>query len=391
MLLIATKFFRNAVFLLLHTLGSGLFGQQAMEDRKIEADLTRSALDHIYNLQFSESEKSIRQLEKAGKTHIVYFLKALQTYWKYMPLKKGTEEYILYEHYLISSVKQADELYMKDQHKDVEGIFFSFASYGKLAVFYADEGSVMKAVSYASKAYFSLKKGFELKDDFAEFYFTTALYNYFREKYPENNPMYKPFTWFFEKGNKNLGIDQLIFASDRALFTKAEANYYLFHINLRYEKNPSSAVKYAKTLHEVYPENPLFQAYYCESLLFDKKFEVAERLIENLQSVDQPFYRILTYLFQGMLLEKYRPNFKEAEKHYLKALELADSYNFDVNYYKSLAWAGMARLADREGDKDKARDHYSKAMKLAPYDIVTDEAKAYLQSRKNAREQAKIR
>jgi hypothetical protein len=354
-----------------------VFAQQLFIERKAEVDLTKKALDQIYNFQFNEAEKNMQSLEEQfGNRPGLNLLKALHIYWKNLPLNKGSDGYKKYEELLNLTARQAEDLLKKDKN-DVEGIFFTLAAYGNLAAFYADEASYMKALNHARKAYAPLKKGFELKEEFAEFYFTTGLYNYYREIYPEKYPIYKPFIWLFQSGDKRLGINQIKIASSIALFTKAEADSYLFHIHLRYEKNPAAAMPYSRKLHEAYPANLLFQAYHAESLVFGQKYKDAERLVENLVSSEMPFYKIPGHIFRGMLLEKYHHNLKDAEDAYLTALELADADNFEFKYYKSLAWSGLARIADHHGDNNKAKEYYSRSLKLTSYDIVSDEAKEY--------------
>jgi tetratricopeptide (TPR) repeat protein len=353
-----------------------LYGQKLLIDRKTDVELTKKALDQIYSFQFNEAEETILLLrERLGDYPGIDLLNAVLVFWKHLPLKKGTIEYKKYEEYLNSAARLAEEM-LRRNNQDAEGIFFSLAAYGNLASYYADEGSIMKALGNARKAYASLKKGFNLKDEYAEFYFTTGLYNYYREKYPEKNPIYKPFTWFFERGDKKLGIQQIRVASDKAIFTNAEADYYLFHIHLRYEKDPASALVYARKLHKAYPSNLVFQAYLAESLIFSRQFEEAEGLVKNLLSSETPFFKIPGNLFQAMLLEN-NNNLKEAERKYNAVLELAETENFDMNYYRSLSFAGLARIADKRGDKTKAREYYGRASKLSSYDIVTDEARAY--------------
>ncbi len=352
--------------------------QQIFSNRETEVVITKTALDHIYNFQFEKANENIQQLEKLLGSHAgLDLIKAIHVYWEHLPLQPGTEAYKNYEDHLIKSARQADDL-LKKNKKDIEGIFFSMAAYGYLAALYADEGNIMKAIGNARKAYGALSKGFDLKDELAEFYFSTGLYNYYREKYPERHPGYKPFVWVFEKGDKATGIAQLKTASENSLFTRVEAFYYLFHILMRHENNPAEAIKYSGKLMTLYPDNLLYNAYHIEALIFNGQFDQAEPVIGRLLATDRQFYTIPGKLFQGMILEKKHRKLEEAKKLYEHMLTETESVLFDIDYYKSLALAGLARIAHEKGDQNLAKENYQKALKLGSYDIVNVEAKEYI-------------
>lgn len=48
-----------------------------------------------------------------------------------------------------------------------------------------------------------------------------------------------------------------------------------------------------------------------------------------------------------------------------------------VKEYHAMAYAGLARIADRAGDKRLARSHYKKSLELAEYKRNIAEAKNY--------------
>ena len=68
-----------------------------------------------------------------------------------------------------------------------------------------------------------MKTGFDLMHKNPEFYYTTGLYNYYREQYPESHPGYKTVVWVLAGGDKEKGLQLLHKASKEALFTKTEA------------------------------------------------------------------------------------------------------------------------------------------------------------------------
>jgi len=352
--------------------------QQILLERKEEVVLTKKALGMIYNFEFDSASAIISELEKITGPHPgIPLLQALSIFWECQPLARGSDQYYKYEKLLLQSAELSEQFLKKDE-MDLEGVFFSLAAYGYLASFYADEGNPLKAISNARKAYVSLKKGFTLMDEFKEFYFTTGLYNYYREKYPENHPIYKPFMWLFASGDKRLGLDQLKKASREAVFTRIEAYYYLFHTYLRYEKDPATALIYTSKMVEKHPRNPAFKAYHAEALAAAGRYEEASPIVNQLKNETNPFYTLPAAILDGLMLEKKEKQLEQAEASYRKALDMAEKAGFDTDHYAAMAWAGLARIADKKGEKNKAREFYSKALKLSSYDIVMDEAEEYL-------------
>lgn len=367
-----------AVFFMLLTLSGVLNAQDLLSDRKEEVELTKKALDHIYGFEFEEAKATIAKLDKIIPAHPgLTLLEALAIYWQEYPLKAGSKARSEYEAALNKTAERADAMLERSKN-DVEGIFFTLAAYGFLTGYYAEEGSIFKALGFARKAYSSLKAGFDLKDEFDEFYFSTGLYNYYREKYPENNAGYKSVAWLFQSGDKELGIRQLQTASRQALFTKVEADYYLFHIYLRYESDPQSALTYAQRLARTYPQNLTFAGYYAENLLAVGRFAEGDRLANRLMESSKTYYRLPGHVLHAIALEKSKNKLDEAAVHYEKALELSESAQFDADHYRSMAFLGLGRIAATRGNHKLAVEWHDKALKTARYDITINEAKKFL-------------
>ena len=184
--------------------------------------------------------------------------------------------------------------------------------------------------------------------------------------------------WVFRNGDKKLGLKQLDHASKEATFTKAEASMYLAHIYLRYENKPLVAVTYSGDLVEKFPGNVFFKINHGEALLAAGKFEESYSLIQKLLLETKDFYRMSGEIFYGIYLEKHLSDLKKAKVWYEKSLISGDELGARADNKKSLAHAGLARIAIAHGDNQAAHDHYRKALKLAQYDAVKNEAKGYL-------------
>jgi tetratricopeptide (TPR) repeat protein len=113
-----------------------------------------------------------------------------------------------------------------------------------------------------------------------------------------------------------------------------------------------------------------------ETLLLTGHFDEAAKGMEKLKANNKGFYPIAYNTFQGMIYEKSNKNDSAAQKSYLAALKTPHDDQYTREYY-AMSYAGLARIASRAGDKNKAKDYYKKALEKAEYRSIIKEAKAY--------------
>ncbi len=258
-------------------------------------------------------------------------------------------------------------------------ISFMLSAHGLLALYENEDGNTFKAAGQAKNAYSYLKRGFDLLEAYPDFYFSTGLYNYYREKYPELRPAYRPFMWFFRNGDTVLGIKQLDTAVRKSLFLEVEAADYLTHIYLFYEDRPGQALPYARRLVNDYPDNLYFAVNYAHAALGAEQFAGVEAYVEKLISSNKRYFQVTGHLFKGMLLEKRDQAWDAAEAAYLKSLQSNIGIaGEEAKNYRSYAYAGLARIADHEKKIVQAKNLYEQALNAAQYPPVKKEAEAYL-------------
>jgi len=340
--------------------------------------IVKKGLYCIYNTESEKAERYIQAVEEFMPHHpVAPMMRALNANWSTNPLETDSPEFRKLIGHLQLSLDRTRN-YLKKDPNDPEAVFFAMAIYAWLAQFYDEEGSALKALNSAKNAYQFMKIGFGELDQSPEFYFSTGMYNYYRVQYPESNPVYKPFVWVFREGDKELGLKQLERASNEAVFTRTEASMYLAHIFLRYENKPARAVHFSKQLVELFPKNTFFKINFAEALLAAEEYSRVYNLIQDLLLEKKDYYKMSGEIFYGIYLEKHLNDFERAEKWYSKSLITGENLGARAYNKKSLAFAGLARIAAALGQKDAARDHYRNALKLAQYDGVKNEAKIYL-------------
>ena len=252
-----------------------------LED-KAALDSVKASVRHLYNFQFEKSQKALLRFKGKYANHPGFLLLAcIRTYWKNFPIGGKPKEYAAYKNDL-AQVSRLAEAMMKRYPKSPEPGYFLMTANLMLARHHSEDGEYITAVNETRKAYPLIKKGFNLKSSFPDFYFTTGLYNYYRVAFPENHPLYSPFTVFFPEGNKEQGLKELLTASQKSYFSGAEARVFLCSIFLRDYFDPAKALEHAAVLNQMYPGNWIFSILYAETLLESGKNEEAVPLVRNL-------------------------------------------------------------------------------------------------------------
>ena len=188
------------------------------------------ALNDMYNFKFREAKRQFFWLKQTYKEHpLPYFLMGMNEWWQIMPnrdVEKYDEQFLAY---MDTSIMKAKKLYEVDSMK-VEGAFFLAASYGFKARLFAERTRWLKAAGHANKALNYLDDSRGKEELSPELLFGDGLYNYFSVWIPENYPQLRPFLIMFDKGDKDLGLEQLREVAHNAFYTRTEAQYWLMSI-----------------------------------------------------------------------------------------------------------------------------------------------------------------
>ena len=340
-------------------------------------NLVKKGANHIYNSNQDSAYYYAREVENLLPGHpVVPLMRGLAILWANIPTISA-ELFTEMENNLDSAIVLAR---VQDPDlEDPEMVFFAMSAHGLLAEYYADQDFTMKAVGEANRAYGLLKKGFDMVEEYPEFLFTTGLYNYFIERYPEKHPIYKPLIWFFRSGDKALGLQQLEAASETSILTDVEAHVYLSYIYLRYEYKPELAQRHLSFLCRKYPQNFYAKAKYIESLANPEDFKKAPLfMIYSMIRHENPYYRLAGYVFLGYYEEVKIKNSEKAEFAYRKGLELGEQIPDHGEFFKSFGYLGLGRLLVDSNENEEAKKKLNLALKYAETEQVTLEAKQLL-------------
>jgi tetratricopeptide (TPR) repeat protein len=367
---------QKKLFLIFSFIFSFLFCVKAQNNNLLQntvaLNLLKQGIQKMYNYNFESADKIFEQAEKLLPQHpAIPMLRAGLLYWQNLPLEESNINVIKVENYLKKAILLAQNMQKKDKN-NAEAIFFELTSHSIIMQHYAKIGQQMKALGEAREMYGLLKQGFDLLDQYEEFYFTTGIYNYYRVAYPQEKPIYKPFVWLFKDGNKALGLKQIEYAAKNATITQTQAYFFLTHIYLTYEKNLDKSIGYAKELNNLFPKNRYFLTRYVETLLFSKQYDLALPLVQQLLREPSPekYTVLIAQVQMGILEEKRNKNFVLAKTYYQNALKLAKPFGNSGKHQQAYCYLGLSRMAAAEKKPKEAKDFRKQAEDLAEYQYI---------------------
>jgi hypothetical protein len=233
-----------------------------LEDRRTRFETT-DVINALYNFKFDLADQEFRYLQAKYPDHpLPTFLLGLTEWWKIVPNSDDESHDAAFFERMDQTIDKAEKLLNRNE-KNLEAAFFLSAAYGFRGRLNADRHNWRKATFDGKSAlkYLALSKG---QEQFSpEFLFGDALFNYYREYIADNYSYLKPILFFFPRGSKELGLQQLETVTRTAFYTRTEAQTYLMRIYAGDEGKPEKGYEMAKYLHGFYPDNAYFHRYYA--------------------------------------------------------------------------------------------------------------------------------
>lgn len=332
------------------------------------------ALNDMYNFKFEKAEQQYRWFKQKYSWHpLPYFLLGLSEWWKIMPSIETRDHDDAFLAYMDSTILVAENLHEKYPAYRIEAAFFLAAAYGFKGRLYSDEDRKewRKAALAGKKAMKYLEECKEKDNLSPELLFGDALYNYFSVWVRENYPALKPILWFFPKGDKELGLQQLREVSFNAFYTRTEAMVWLMRIYNSYENKNEQALQLAEYLFRTYPDNPYFHRYYARMLYTRGMYSDMERESKAiLARIDSGHvgYEATSGRYASFFLGQlgdFRRRRDDAKKYYLKTVAYAEKTGATKSGYYLYSLIALGEIANQEGDKKLAKKYFEDARKKA--------------------------
>lgn len=330
------------------------------------------ALNDLYNFKFDKAEQQFRWFKQKYKWHpLPYFLLGLSEWWKIMPNTRDTKYDDRFMAYMDSSIMVAENLYKKVPEYKIEAAFFLAAAHGFKGRLYSDEERKNwgKAAVEGKSALNYMEVCREQDNLSPELLFGDGLYNYFSVWVPENYSSLKPLMWFFRKGDKKLGLEQLKEVSYNAFYTRTEAMVWLMRILNSYENDQVRAFQIAEYLHQTYPDNPYFHRYYARVLYsrgYYPELEIqCKQIIARIDSAQIGYEATsgrYAAFFLGQLYENQR-KLDDAKRYYTLAVKYAEEIGATESGYYLFSLIALGEINEKQGNKAEAKRYFQEVKK----------------------------
>jgi len=356
------------------------------QDAKFDS-LVSSGIKQIYNIKFPDAEKTFRRVIADYPNHPAgRFFLAMIDWWKILiDLDSEKHDEIFFQK-LEDVIYQCDQILKKDP-ENVDALFFKGGAIGFRGRLRAYRDSWLKAADDGRDALPIVERAASLNPNNIDVQLGFGIYNYYAAVIPDEYPMVKPLMFFFPKGDKKKGLEQLNNTAQNGKYAKYEAQYFLMTLYYNYENNPFKADEYADMLSKEFPDNPTFQRwkgriavkkgdYVSASSVFQNiidKSKAGYNGYNNKRTKREANYYIGLQFFNDTKIDSSMYHFKECEKISREIDE--EESGFLVN---AVLYQGM--IYDLQGKRKEAIKKYEDVLDMDEYANSHKLAESYMEN-----------
>lgn len=351
---------------------------ELVNDPRFRTD-AQAAVDSIYNFNFDGAEEVLSSWKEDYPAHPLWTLMdGMKVWWDVLSDLEDTSR----DDELITVMKKANYqagklLYRQSSHADA--LIIQAIANGYIGRQYSNREEWINSLNYARKAMNTYEYLLELQPDMEDLKLAQGLKRYYAAYLPEAYPVVRTVSWFLPEGDKKEGLKLIKEASEKAIFARAEAIYFLGNINYNYEKDYAAAVPYFEELTTLYPRNNYYARILTKNYYQRRRYNEALRFIEETldrwQARQLPYEKVLReelLTWKGRILEKRnRPD--EALHQYRQAFDLGEELpNTNHRAFWVVSGYLAGKILAKQQNLEEARSYLEKVAKA-------DTAPAYRQ------------
>lgn len=327
----------------------------------------RQAIELLYNRETDASLAAMQHWRVRHADHPVWPLwEALDAWW---PLLVNPED-TSHDERFVSRAEHVVDLCDRALSADpgnLDALIVRSIMNGQLARYYSNRYRWYASFRHARRA---MRDFFEVEErhpDIPDLDFGMGLYRYFAAYLVEEYPLARPVGWMLPRGNRAEGLERLAMAADSSIFVQPEAVYFLGHVYLHYERQPSVALEYLQQLYERYPDNSYYHRLYVRSL------HHLNRNVQSLRAIDQSLHhwrshnneetralREELYATRGQI-HFAMGDFDQAKRDFYQALYNAEQLKpFASRHYLLVSLYYLGRLSVSEGELALGRAYFNR-------------------------------
>ena len=309
------------------------------------------AIDSLYNRKPEVARELIRPWENQYPDHPVWSAwSAMESWWDVMVNLDDLSN----DEMFFNKMRKADYVastLLQEEPDHPDGLLIKALANGYAARHHANRERWVTAVKIAYTSHIAYQRFMEIRPDFPDNKFVEGLKAYYSAFLIDEYPIVKPVSVFLPKGSREGGLDLLHEASETAVFTRAEASYFLAYILYDYEHDYERSIIYFRKLADNYPNNSLLQLYYVRTLgelgEFEALFEVVQVLFERWDRKQLRDHDVMQEELNYWLGRYYESVglIEEAKESYMNALESGEQFEVtEGRTYRVLSGERLAKI-----------------------------------------------
>jgi tetratricopeptide (TPR) repeat protein len=330
-------------------------------------------IDHVYKLEF-DSANTIFQgfVDSDPKDPTGFFFLAMTEWWKIYLNKDDRSNDDNYLAKVDRCVKICEERLDENENNDW-ATFLLGGVIGYRGFMNVMRDNWLKAIDDGKQGLNLIQKSYEQNPSNKDAILGLGIYNYAVDYVVERYPFLKAVLFFFPKGNKELGLQQLRDCADNGRFSKTEATVTLAYIHLSYEKNYIEAQKYSQKLVSTYPNNPVFERFlgkcYVGLSNMNSGAELYKAMIakadSNLPGYNNNYIRREANYYLGVCVSR-MGNLDDALKYYETAINICKSIDKEgeESPYYVFSLLGSGVIYEQKGNKPEAIKYYDRVLNM---------------------------
>lgn len=239
--------------------------RQLIEDTEFSKDAT-AAIDSLYNRNHESARAILKPWKDAQPGHPLWKLwEGMELWWDILEDLEVDD----YDELFIETMREADFEARKILQKEpnhLDALIVMSVSNSYIARLHSNRERWITSLQVGRRGYQAHLRLMEEKPDLADNFFAEGMKLYYSAYVQEEYPVVRPVAYFLPDGDREAGIQLLREATEKALFSRPEAAYFLATIQLNYEGNMADAKYHFRFLVDQYPNNSYYRRLYMNTL-----------------------------------------------------------------------------------------------------------------------------
>jgi len=342
-------------------------------------------IDHVYRMEFDSAIAIFQPMADADRRDPTgpFFL-AMTEWWRVYVNKDDHSNDDNYLAKVEKCVKLCDEKIDENENDDWV-TFLKGGVVGYRGFINSIRENWLSAIDDGREGLNLLQRSYELNPTNKDAIFGLGIYNYAADYVVNRYTFLKAVLFFFPKGNKELGLQQLRDCAENGKFSKTEATVVLCFIHLSYEKNYGEAFKYAAKLVQMYPQNPLFNRFLGKCYIGLNNWPMADTVYKFILNYNDSgkfgynskYVKREASYYYAMSISRLN-KLDEAYKYYEQALNLSRELDKDgESAYQVFSALGLGVIHDQKGNHPEAVKFYNMVLEMKDIENSRETAQRY--------------